>query len=208
MASLPSLPTLRNILRPQAPTEPNTLIIPGVGQAKWDEIFHKHRHRPASDILWLATWDRLPIGQPIATIAPDNTQCPWCPNTKHNTLHLFHQCHIAKSVWDTTHMIYADGTQSQPPPHTPNPSLTQHELRLTRSLQSAALLTLWNAFTSRAFGNEPTLLHNDIIQSMLGRLLYLRSIDLQIDPLTPWALPNRIQTILTISKNRYLPPSL
>ena len=81
----------------------------------------------------------------------------------------------------------ADGTQSHPPPHTPNPSLTQHELRLIRSLQSTAMLTLWNAFTSRAFGNEPTLPHNDIIQSMLGRLLYLRSIDIQIDPLTPWA---------------------
>ena len=42
MASMPPLPTLRNILRPQTPTAPNTLTIPSVGTINWDEIFHKH----------------------------------------------------------------------------------------------------------------------------------------------------------------------
>src|SRR5581483_4692033 len=207
MASIPSLPTLHNILRPQAPNEPNTTIIPCVGQISWDEIFHQHRHRPASDILWLATWEWLPIGQPIATIAPDNTQCPWCPNIKHSTLHLLHQCHIAQSIWDAAHMIYADGTQSQPPLQIPNPSTTQHQLRLIRSLQSAAITTLWNAFTSRAFGHNPTPSHSDITNLLLGRLLFLRSLDLHIDPRTPWISPNRIQSIINISRNRYIPPS-
>ena len=207
IASIPSLPTLRNILRSQAPNTPNICIIPNVGPVGWDEIFHKHRHRPASDILWLATWERLPLGHPIATIAPDKTQCPWCPNTPHNTLHLFHQCHIAQAIWDTVHAIYTDSTQSLPPPHIQTPSLPQQQLRLLRSLQSAAILTLWNAFTTRAFGRNPTPSHTDITNQLLGRLLFLRSIDIQLDPLTPWVPPNRIQSLLQTSKNRYLPPS-
>src|SRR5581483_8974510 len=159
-----------------------------------------HRHRPASDILWLATWDRLPIGQPIATISPDNIQCPWCPNAEHTALHLFHQCHIAQSIWDTVHMIYTDGTHAQPPPHTPNPTLTPHQARLLRSLQSTAILTLWNAFTTRAFGHNPTPSHDDILNQLLGRILFLRSLDLQIDPLTPWIHPNKIQSFIHTSK--------
>jgi exonuclease III len=207
MATMPPLPNLRNILQSRAPTTPNTLIIPSVGPASWDEIFHKHRHRPATDILWLATWDRLPIGRPIATISPDNIHCPWCPNTEHSTIHLFHHCHIAQSVWDTTHMIYAAGTHTQPPPCIPNPALTPQQSRLLRSLQSTALLTLWNAFTTRAFGHNPTPSHDDILNQLLGRILFLRSIDIHIDPLTPWINPNKIQSIINTSKNRYIPPS-
>jgi len=104
-------------------------------------------------------------------------------------------------------MIYADGTQSQPPLQIPNPSTTQHQLWLIRSLQSAAITTLWNAFTSRAFGHNPTPSHSDITNLLLGRLLFLRSLDLHIDPLTPWISPNKIQSIINMSRNRYIPPS-
>src|SRR6185369_6121723 len=137
ISSCPSLPTLRNILRPQAPAEPNTIIIPNVGQISWDEMFHKHRHRPASDVLWLATWDRLPIGRPVATIAPDSSNCPWCPDEEHNTLHLLHHCRIAQTVWAIAHRVYTDGTHSQYPPATPNSPLPPSEHCLICSIQSA-----------------------------------------------------------------------
>ena len=207
MASVPPISLLRNILQSQASDEPNTLTIPSVGQVSWEEIFHKHRHRPASDLLWLATWDRLPVGQPVANIAPDNTQCPWCPSIKHSTLHLFHQCHIAQSIWDTAHMIYIEGTHSLPPPQIPNSSLSECQLRLIRSIQSAVLTTLWNAFTSRAFGHDPTPTHHDIVDQLLGRLLYLRTLDIHLDPLTPWIKPTKILSLIMIAKNRYTPPS-
>ena len=207
MASVPPISLLRNILQSQASDEPNTLTIPSVGQVSWEEIFHKHRHRPASDLLWLATWDRLPVGQPVANIAPDNTQCPWCPSIKHSTLHLFHQCHIAQSIWDTAHMIYIEGTHSLPPPQIPNSSLSECQLRLIRSIQSAVLTTLWNAFTSRAFGHDPTPTHHDIVDRLLGRLLYLRTLDIHLDPLTPWIKPTKILSLVMTAKNRYTPPS-
>ena len=207
ISASPSLPTLRNILRPIAPNPPVTITIPSIGPINWDEIFHKHRHRPATDILWMATWDWLPLGQPVNNIAPDNKQCPWCPNVTHSTIHLFHQCHIAQSLWDVIHMMYADGTQSQPPPFIPHPDTTQPQLRLLRSLQSAAILTLWNAFTTRAFGHKPTPTHTDIIYQLLGHLLFLRSIDKKIDPLTPWTSPKKIQLIINTAINRYIPPS-
>ena len=207
IADTPSLPTLRNILRPTTPNTPNTITIPSIGPLSWEEIFHKHRHRPSTDILWMATWDRLPLGQPVSNISPDKKQCPWCPDITHSTLHLFHQCHIAQSIWDTTHMIYVSGTHSQPPPSIPHPSITQQQLQLLRSLQSAAILTLWNAYTTRAFGHKPTPPHTDIIHQFLGRLLFLRSIDKQIDPLTPWVSPKKLLTIINTAKNRYIPPS-
>ena len=207
MNTFPPLPTLHNILRPQAPNEPNILVIPRVGQVNWAEIIHSHRHRPASDLLWLATWERLPVGQPIATIAPDKAQCPWCPDIKHNIIHLFDQCHMAQSVWDTAHIIYTEGTHSLPPPYIPNPSLSEHQLRLLRSIQSAAILTLWSAFTTRAFGHNPTPTHTDIMDQLLGRLLYLRTIDLHINPLTPWVSPKKTLSVITVAKNRFVPPS-
>src|SRR6185312_1307179 len=92
-------------------------------------------------------------------------------------------------------------------PQIPNPSITQHQLQLLRSLQSAAITTLWNAFTSRAFGHNPTPSHVDITSLLLGRLLYLCSIDIHIDPLTPWISPNKIQSFINTSRNRYIPPS-
>ena len=104
-------------------------------------------------------------------------------------------------------MIYAEGTHTQPPLVIPNPTLTPQQTRLIHSLQSTAILTLWSAFTARAFGHEPTPSHDDIINQLLGRILFLRTLDLQIDPLTPWINPNKIQSLLQIAKCRYLPPS-
>ena len=155
MASMPPISLLRNALQSQAPNEPNTLTIPSVGQVSWEEIFHKHRHRPASDLLWLATWDRLPVGQPVANIAPDNTQCPWCPSIKHSTLHLFHQCHIAQSIWDTAHMIYTEGTHSLPPPQIPDSSLSECQLQLIRSIQSAVTNHTLECLYIKGFQPQP-----------------------------------------------------
>src|SRR6185312_3748490 len=137
---------------------------------------------------------------------PDKSQCPWCPNTEHNTLHLFHQCHIASTIWDTTQLIYTACTHSLPPPYTPDPSLTPQQLRLFRSLQSAAMLTIWNAFTSRAFGHNPTLSISHILDQFLGRLLFLCTLDLQIDPHIPWTTPNNILSVISLSKSRYISP--
>src|SRR6185312_14482664 len=206
ISSLPSLQTLRNILHPQPHNNPILLTLPSIGPVSWKEIFHTDCYRAASDLLWLATWQRLPIGRPIAKISPDKSQCPWCPNTEHNTLHLFHQCHIASTIWDTTHLIYTACTHSQPPPHTPDPSLTPQQLHLLRSLQSAAILTMWNAFTSRAFGHNPTLSISHILNQLLGRLLFLHMLDLHIDSLTPWINPTNILSIITCSKARYISP--
>ena len=207
MATLPSLPTLRNILRPDAPAQPETLTLPNVGQISWEEIFHKHRHRPASDILWLATWDRLPVGQPIATIALDSSSCPWCPNEENSTSHLFHHCHIAQMVWDATQMVFTYGAHSQPPPNLPSPSLSPQQHRLLRSTQSAAISILWNAFSSRAFGRNPTPSPTEITNQLIGRLLSLRALDLQIDPTTPWVSPSQLNSIINIAKHRHTPPS-
>src|SRR6185503_2311367 len=88
----------------------------------------------------------------------------------------------------------------------PKPTLTPQQSRLLRSLQSAAILTLWNAFTTRAFGEKPTPTHDEILNQLLGRLLFLRSIDIQLDPLTPWANPQKIQSLIFTAKNRYIPP--
>jgi len=205
MAAQPPLPVLRNILRATVPAEANPLTFPCVGQISWSEIFHKHRHHPASDTLWLATWERLPIGRPLTTIAPDSSNCPWCPNEEHTTTHFIQECYTAKMVWDTVHMVYSSGTHSQPPPSIPDPSLSPSQHRLLCSTQSAALTTLWNAFTSRAFGRNPTPNIHEIAKQLLERLLSLRSLDLLIDPTTPWVPPNRIQHIITIAINRHTP---
>jgi len=183
------------------------ITIPSIGQLNWEEIFHKHRHRPASDILWMATWERLPVGRPVATIAPDKDSCPWCPNEKHNTLHLLHQCHIAQSLWDTAHMIFTCGANSQPPPYTPHPDFSPQQLRLLRSIQSATITSLWNSFTTRAFGHNPTPSHTDIINTFLSRLLMLRSLDLQIDPGTPWISIQKIYSLTNSTIDRYTPPT-
>src|SRR6185312_15993886 len=206
ISSFPSLYTLRNILRPQPCNNPALLVLPPIGPVSWREISHTDHYQAASDLLWLATWQWLPIGRPIAKISPDKSQCPWCPNTEHNTLHLFHQCHIASTIWDTTHLIYTACTHSLPPPHTPDPSLTPQQLCLLHSLQSAAILTIWNAFTSRAFGHNPTLSISHILDQFLGCLLFLRTLDLQIDPHIPWTTPNNILSIISLSKSRYIPP--
>ena len=144
----------------------------------------------------MATWDRLPIGRPIATLAPDKDWCPWCPDTEHNTLHLFQQCYIAKHIWDLAHMIFAASTHSHPPPTLPNPSLNTGEHRLLRSIQSAALSALWNAFTNRAFGLNAIPTHLEITYQFFRRLLTLRSTDLQLEPNTPWLTAEKIQSLI------------
>src|SRR6185312_7637424 len=84
-------------------------------------------------------------------------------------------------------------------------SLTPQQLHLFRSLQSAAMLTIWNAFTSRAFGHNPTLSISHILDQFLGHLLFLHTLDLQIDPHIPWTTPNNILSIISLSREIHLP---
>src|SRR6185312_4041762 len=72
ISSFPSLHTLHNILRPQPCNNPALLVLPPIGPVSWREISHTDRYRAASDLLWLATWQWLPIGRPIAKISQTN----------------------------------------------------------------------------------------------------------------------------------------
>src|SRR5581483_4544309 len=79
LATSPSLPSLRNIMRynsplPLPPFSPSHYIVP----LSWKEIHNPNYPRKVSDLLWKIAHQILPIGLAVSKICPSSSSCPWC----------------------------------------------------------------------------------------------------------------------------------
>src|SRR5437016_5352536 len=106
LLSNPSLKQLRPLLAysPLHPLSP-TPIHPSLSPWTWQEIFHVHRPRKVSDVMWHMAHNHIPTGLRVAGISPDGPHCPWCPSILNSTIHLFYSCTTTSQVW-----AWADST--------------------------------------------------------------------------------------------------
>jgi len=187
---LPTLPELRTILLPPLPSSISLFQFEAHGTFSWEEVFHKDRPRKVADLWWKIVHLRLPVGISVLQYAPDGANCPWCENVTINIPHLFESCPTAQHVWQKTEECAAFLT----------PTNTRHPIKLLiihpssshqqtgRLLQSAALYTIWKAYTHHVFGGKPTPTLLEIQQTLATLILSFRSTALAAKPgnKPPW----------------------
>jgi len=197
LATSPSLPSLRNIMRynsplPLSPFSPSHYI----GPLSWKEIHNPNYPRKVSDLLWKIAHQILPIGLAVSKICPSSSSCPWCHHFPLSISHLFHSCSHASLIWSRIIQLcnYFH--------HNSNPSTLLHsphlkQFRFTaRLLISAALWTIWTDYTSYAFSHSPLSSSDQSLNSLLSFLITYR----HLHPPTPhWPSPTQIATIILYS---------
>ena len=188
LLSDPSLPQLRSLLAysPLTPLLPSPSH-PSLSPWTWQEIFHAHRPRKVSDIMWRIAHNHIPTGIRVAAISPDGPHCPWCPSTLNSTQHLFATCPITSQAW-----TWADNTaRLLTNLLSPLTSLIIHSRsdtrkRIGRLIQSAVIHTIWTAYTDRAFGHQTTTSLSNLKLLYANTIVSYRSIDLARYPGAPW----------------------
>src|SRR5438128_252198 len=188
LLSDPSLPQLRSLLAysPLTPILPSPSH-PPLSPSTWQEIFHVHRPRKVSDIMWRIAHNNIPTGIRVAAISPDGPHCPWCPSTLNSTQHLFATCPITTQAW-----TWADNTaRLLTNLLSPLTSLISHSRsatrkRIRRLIQSAVIHTIWNAHTDRAFGHKATPSLTNFRLLYISTIISYRCIDIARYPRAPW----------------------
>jgi len=151
-----------------------------------------------ADVLWKIAHRHLPVGVPVTHIAPDGPHCPWCKGTLNSISHLFQQCPIANAVWSVTTSM----AQILTPSNTNFPFIylihtrNKFKQRYARLLQSAAIQAIWLAYTKWAFGHEPLLNREQVLNLLLSLVLKYRNSDLYSHPNCPWPHYSRFQHLI------------
>ena len=193
----PSLPQLRSLLAysPLTPLLPSPSH-PSLSPWTWQEIFHVHRPRKVSDVMWRMAHNHIPTGLRVAGISPDGPHCPWCPSILNSTIHLFYSCTTTSQVW-----AWADSTaRLLTSLLSPLTSLILHSQsedrqRIGRLIQSAAIYTIWIAYSDRAFGQKNTPSPSDLKHLYIYHILSYRHTDLAIHAKSPWPSISSISNI-------------
>ena len=172
---LPTLPELRTILLPPAPLPIALFQFEAHGIFSWEEVFHKDRPRKIADLWWKIIHLRLPVGRCVIQYAPEGASCPWCPDIPITIPHLFESCPTAQNIWQKAEECAAFLT----PTNTRNPIklLISHpsnsHQQTGRLIQSAALYTIWKAYTH--LGGRPIPNHQETQQTLTNLILSFRS---------------------------------
>ena len=177
---LPTLTELRTILLPPLPPLSTLFQFRAHGIFSWEEVFHADRPRKIAELWWKISHLRLPVGVSVQQYAPEGPYCPWCENTIITIPHLFESCPTTQQVWEKAEecaAFLAPANTCQPIKLLIKHNSTRHQ-QTGRLIQSAAMYTIWKAYTQHVFGGKPTPSTSVILQMLTTLILSFRSTSL------------------------------